>query len=67
MNLPLTWEPDLFYSTDELYVGISSTRLLAKRIMNYQHTESYLIATEKLIRHYYLTAGYTIADVKSCI
>lgn len=49
----------LFYSTEELYVGISSTRLLEKEF-KYENSSTKLIATEELARHYYLTAGYSL-------
>lgn len=48
----------LFYRTDELYVGISSTRILENGF-EFQN-ESATITREKLSRQYYLTAGYTI-------
>jgi type IX secretion system PorP/SprF family membrane protein len=48
----------LFYMTEELYVGVSTTRLLENGFefvnQNSQITE------DKLSRHYYLTAGYTL-------
>jgi type IX secretion system PorP/SprF family membrane protein len=49
----------LFYSTDELYVGISSTRLLENEF-EFSGTSGTGIASDKLSRHYYLTAGYVI-------
>lgn len=48
----------LFYSTEELYVGISSTRIL-QNDYEFQNQAS-TITREKLARQYYLTAGYTI-------
>ena len=48
----------LFYTTEELYVGISSTRLLENEY-DFQNQNAQ-ITSEKLSRHYYLTAGYTI-------
>jgi len=51
----------LFYRTDELYVGISSTHLLQGEF-HYQTegASGSAQATEKMIRHYYLTAGYDL-------
>ncbi len=48
----------LFYATEDLYVGISSTRILEN---DYEfENQSSTITREKLSRQYYLTAGYTI-------
>jgi type IX secretion system PorP/SprF family membrane protein len=49
----------LFYQTDELYMGISSTHLLQTEY-NYQPQSSGSVSREKLVRHYYITAGYTL-------
>ena len=58
-----TWDlgVGLFYRTEELYVGLSSTHLL-ENSYNYQPNETSptIKADEKLIRHFYLTAGYTM-------
>lgn len=50
----------LFYRTEELYVGISSTHILQDAFV-YQNesTSSTAETTEKMVRQYYLTAGYT--------
>jgi type IX secretion system PorP/SprF family membrane protein len=51
----------LFYRTDELYVGISSTRILQdKFVYQSEGSLSTSSADEKMIRQYYLTAGYNI-------
>jgi type IX secretion system PorP/SprF family membrane protein len=51
----------LFYRTEELYVGISSTHILQDGFV-YQNESSSTTAetTEKMIRQFYLTAGYNI-------
>jgi type IX secretion system PorP/SprF family membrane protein len=49
----------LFYRTEELYVGISSTHILQSDF-RYQGTSSTAEVKEKLIRQYYLTAGYNL-------
>jgi type IX secretion system PorP/SprF family membrane protein len=49
----------LFYSTDELYVGLSSTRILQSKF-DYENSGTGISTSEKLSRNYYLTAGYTI-------
>lgn len=49
----------LFYTTDELYVGVSSTRILQSEF-EYENSGSTVTTIEKLSRHYYLTAGYTL-------
>jgi type IX secretion system PorP/SprF family membrane protein len=50
----------LFYHTEELYFGFSSTHLLQNGY-NYQPQETSVgDAREKLIRQYYLTAGYNL-------
>jgi type IX secretion system PorP/SprF family membrane protein len=51
----------LFYRTDDLYVGISSTHLLEGEF-TYQKsaTPGSSESKDKLVRHYYLTAGYTL-------
>jgi type IX secretion system PorP/SprF family membrane protein len=49
----------LFYTTEELYVGFSSTRLL-ENDYNFENSTTNLTATEELARHYYLTAGYSL-------
>jgi len=48
----------LYYRTDELYVGVSSTHLL-EDVFIYETTGSASRSEEKLKRQYYLTAGYT--------
>jgi type IX secretion system PorP/SprF family membrane protein len=51
----------LFYRTDDIYVGISSTHLREGEF-TYQKssTPGSSESTDKLVRHYYLTAGYTM-------
>jgi type IX secretion system PorP/SprF family membrane protein len=49
----------LFYSTDELYVGISSTHLLNDRFV-YETESTTSVADEKMLRQFYLTAGYNL-------
>lgn len=49
----------LFYMTDELYVGLSSTRVLENEF-NYENSSTGLSLSEKLSRQYYLTAGYSL-------
>jgi type IX secretion system PorP/SprF family membrane protein len=51
----------MFYQTEELYVGFSSTHLL-QSVYNYQPSAAYPTAKadEKLVRHFYLTAGYNM-------
>jgi len=51
----------VFYKTDELYVGISSTHLLEDEFIYQSETPgSTSTANDQLLRHYYLTAGYTL-------
>lgn len=51
----------VFYRTDELYVGFSSTHLLEDEfVYQTEGTSGTGEATEKMIRHYYLTAGYSL-------
>jgi type IX secretion system PorP/SprF family membrane protein len=51
----------LFYRTDELYVGISSTHILQDEfVYQTEGTLPTVEAKEKMIRHYYLTAGYIL-------
>jgi type IX secretion system PorP/SprF family membrane protein len=51
----------LFYRTDELYVGISSTHMLQDEfVYQTEGTSPTVEAKEKMIRHYYLTAGYNL-------
>lgn len=51
----------MFYRTDELYVGISSTRIIQNEFTySANSSTSGAEVTEKLVRHYYLTAGYNI-------
>ncbi|MBN1143726.1 MAG: type IX secretion system membrane protein PorP/SprF [Bacteroidales bacterium] len=50
----------LFYQTDELYMGISSSHLLESEFA-YSANASGGSANEKMIRHYYLTAGYNLS------
>jgi type IX secretion system PorP/SprF family membrane protein len=50
----------VFYRTEESYVGISSTNILQDEfVYELGGTTPSLEAKEKLVRHYYLTAGYT--------
>lgn len=51
----------LFYQTDELYVGISSTHLLENEFNYSSDVPTGGTANEKLIRNYFLTAGYNLA------
>ncbi len=49
----------LFYRTDELYVGVSSTHLMQDEfVYQSEGTSSITETAEKMVRHYYLTAGY---------
>jgi len=51
----------LFYHTEELYVGISSTHILQKEFRySREGGTSTAVVKEKLIRQYYLTAGYNL-------
>jgi type IX secretion system PorP/SprF family membrane protein len=51
----------LFYRTDDLYVGISSTHLLEGEFVYEPGTSGGSSESkDKLVRHYYLTAGYTL-------
>jgi type IX secretion system PorP/SprF family membrane protein len=50
----------LFYHTDELYVGISSTHLLENEFVYKSETSTGGESKEKFVRHYYLTAGYNL-------
>jgi len=51
----------LFYRTEELYVGISSTHLLQDEfVYQTEGTSPTAQAKEKMVRHYYLTAGYDL-------
>jgi type IX secretion system PorP/SprF family membrane protein len=51
----------LFYRTEELYVGLSSTHILQDEfVYQTEGAGSTSQASEKMIRHYYLTAGYTL-------
>jgi type IX secretion system PorP/SprF family membrane protein len=51
----------LFYRTDELYVGISSTHLMQDEFVYQSEGTSGTSETkERMVRHYYLTAGYTL-------
>lgn len=49
----------IFYKTDELYLGISSTHLLEDKFI-YESTALDSQSDEWMKRHYYITAGYTI-------
>jgi type IX secretion system PorP/SprF family membrane protein len=51
----------VFYKTDELYVGLSSTHLLEDQYA-YKSSElgSESDANDPVVRHYYLTAGYNL-------
>jgi type IX secretion system PorP/SprF family membrane protein len=48
----------LFYKTEELYVGISSTHILQDEFVYQSTTGS--VAKEQFKRHYYFTAGYNL-------
>jgi type IX secretion system PorP/SprF family membrane protein len=50
----------LFYRTEELYVGLSSTHLLEDEFVYQAEGSGTSKSSEKIIRHYYLTSGYTI-------
>ncbi len=50
----------LFYQTDELYMGISSTHLLESEFVYASDAPTGGAANEKMVRHYYLTAGYNL-------
>jgi type IX secretion system PorP/SprF family membrane protein len=50
----------LFYQTDELYMGISSTHLLESEFVYAPNESTGGVANEKFVRHYYLTAGYNL-------
>jgi type IX secretion system PorP/SprF family membrane protein len=50
----------LFYQTDELYMGISSTHLLESEFTYKSDAPAGGSAKEKMVRHYYLTAGYNL-------
>jgi type IX secretion system PorP/SprF family membrane protein len=49
----------LFYRTEELYVGISSTHLMQDEFV-YESEGTAAQAKEKMVRHYYMTAGYNL-------
>jgi type IX secretion system PorP/SprF family membrane protein len=51
----------IFYKTDELYVGISSTHLLEDEFI-YQtvSTSTESTTNDQMVRHYYVTAGYDL-------
>jgi type IX secretion system PorP/SprF family membrane protein len=57
-DLTFDMSAGLFYSTEELYVGISSTRILENKL-EFENSDNSIIA-DKLSRHYYLNAGYTL-------
>ena len=51
----------IFYRTEELYVGISTTHILQDEFVYVNEGASAASETkEKMVRHYYLTAGYTL-------
>jgi type IX secretion system PorP/SprF family membrane protein len=51
----------LFYRTEELYVGISTTHILQDEfVYATEGVSSTTVSSEKMIRHYYLTAGYDL-------
>ena len=51
----------IFYKTDELYVGISSTHLLEDEfVYKNETTGTTTTTTDPMVRHYYLTAGYNL-------
>jgi type IX secretion system PorP/SprF family membrane protein len=49
----------LFYSTDELYVGVSSTRIMESGF-EFKSVDPTQTTKDNLTRHYYLTAGYNL-------
>lgn len=49
----------LFYKTDDLFVGASSTHL-TEAVFKYTNEDTGVEPTYKMKRHYYLTAGYNI-------
>jgi type IX secretion system PorP/SprF family membrane protein len=51
----------LFYKTDELYLGLSTTHLLEDEFIYQSETASSSTqSSEQMVRHYYLTAGYNL-------
>lgn len=50
----------LFYHTEELYVGLSASRLLEDEFVYQTTGPSTAKSSLKMYRHYYLTAGYNI-------
>jgi len=51
----------LFYRTEELYVGVSTTHIMQDEFVYVtEGTSTATASTEKMIRHYYLTAGYDL-------
>ena len=52
----------MFYRTEELYVGISSTHIMQDEFVYQTESTAPALseAKEKIIRHYYLTAGYNL-------
>jgi type IX secretion system PorP/SprF family membrane protein len=50
----------IFYKTDELYVGISSTHLLEDEFVYTPEGATGNETHDKMLRHYYLTAGYNL-------
>jgi type IX secretion system PorP/SprF family membrane protein len=50
----------LFYHTEELYVGISSTHILESEFTYQSESSTGGAANEKMARHYYFTAGYNL-------
>ncbi|MBN2763177.1 MAG: type IX secretion system membrane protein PorP/SprF, partial [Bacteroidales bacterium] len=51
----------IFYKTDELYIGVSSTHLLEDEFIYEAETASSTTrSNDQMIRHYYVTAGYNL-------
>jgi type IX secretion system PorP/SprF family membrane protein len=50
----------LFYRTEELYVGLSSTHILQDEFVYQSEGTTTAQSSMKMYRHYYLTAGYNI-------
>jgi type IX secretion system PorP/SprF family membrane protein len=51
----------IFYKTDELYLGISSTHLMEDKFIYESTTPSTVTQSDdQMKRHYYVTAGYTL-------
>jgi type IX secretion system PorP/SprF family membrane protein len=50
----------LFYRTEELYVGLSTTHIMEDEFVYQSETSPTAESSFKMYRHYYLTAGYNI-------